>query len=122
MENDEERGLGIKDALVAIEYASNRAKAEKELQDITTKVSDMKNQAFTGKRDICLKVTNVKAIGFYAALLSQKLHQKGLLLRMIIQRRRSQAQITIVPQIMTQATKINLVKLQALLSMSRRAL
>ena len=63
-----ERGLGVKDALVAIGYASNRAKAEKELQDITTKVSDMENQAlFIGKRDICLKVTNVKAIGFYAA-------------------------------------------------------
>ena len=40
-----ERGLGIKEALVAIEYASNRAKAEKELQVLSTKVSDMKNQA-----------------------------------------------------------------------------
>jgi AraC-like DNA-binding protein len=39
-----ERGLGVKDALVAIEYANNRAKAEKELQDITTKVSDMENR------------------------------------------------------------------------------
>ena len=41
-----ERGLGVKDALVAIGYASNRAKAEKELQDVTTKVSDLENQAF----------------------------------------------------------------------------
>lgn len=40
-----ERGLGIKEALVAIEYASNRAKAEKELQVLSTKVSDMKNRA-----------------------------------------------------------------------------
>lgn len=40
-----ERGLGVKDALVAIEYASNRAKAEMELQDLINKVSDMETQA-----------------------------------------------------------------------------
>jgi AraC-like DNA-binding protein len=47
-----ERGLGIKDALVAIGYASNRAKAEKELQDVTTKVSDMENRAYLLEKEI----------------------------------------------------------------------
>lgn len=39
-----ERGLGVKDALVAIEYASDRAKAERELQFLTNKVADMENR------------------------------------------------------------------------------
>jgi transposase len=47
-----ERGLGVKDALVAIGYASNRAKAEKELQDVTTKVSDMENRAYLLEKEI----------------------------------------------------------------------
>ncbi|CAN5542045.1 hypothetical protein BH18THE2_BH18THE2_28260 [soil metagenome] len=40
-----ERGLGVKDALVAIEFASDRAKAEKELQDLTNKISYIGTQA-----------------------------------------------------------------------------
>jgi hypothetical protein len=47
-----ERGLSVKDALVAIGYASNRAKAEKELQDITTKVSAMENRAFLLENEV----------------------------------------------------------------------
>jgi hypothetical protein len=39
-----ERGLGVKDALVAIDYASNRAKAEAELHGITDKVADLEFQ------------------------------------------------------------------------------
>ena len=47
-----ERGLGVKDALVAIEYASDRAKAEKELQVLTNKVSDMENRAYLLENEI----------------------------------------------------------------------
>ena len=98
-----ERGLGVKDALVAIEYASDRAKAEKELQDITTKVSDMKNQAFLLENEIfASKLQMLKPSDFMPS--PQKSHQKGLLLQAMSERRRCQAQITIVPKTITQAT------------------
>ena len=38
-----EKGLDMKDAFAAIEYAKDRAKAERELQFLTNKVSDMEN-------------------------------------------------------------------------------
>jgi hypothetical protein len=47
-----ERGLGLKDAHVAIEYARDRAKAEKEMQDVTIKVSDMETRANLLKKQI----------------------------------------------------------------------
>jgi transcriptional regulator with XRE-family HTH domain len=38
-----EKGLDMKDAFAAIEYAKDRAKAERELQFLTNKLADMKN-------------------------------------------------------------------------------
>jgi hypothetical protein len=60
-----ERGLGVKDALVAIEYANNRAKAEKELQVITTKVSDMENRAYLLKNKIFASKLQMSKLSYY---------------------------------------------------------
>lgn len=50
-----EKGLGVKDALVAI--ASDRAKAEKDLQIVTNEVSNMVTQkAILGSQIIALKI------------------------------------------------------------------
>ena len=58
-----ERGLGVKDALVAIEHANDHAKAEKELQDITYKVTSMQNQVTTLESDImALEKDRVNAV------------------------------------------------------------
>ena len=66
-----ERGLGVKDALVAIEYASNRAKAEKELQDLTTKVSDMENRAFLLENKIFASKLQLLELSEYRPLSSK---------------------------------------------------
>ena len=47
-----EKGLDVKDALVAIEHASERAKAEEELRAITDKVTDLQTQVITLNSDI----------------------------------------------------------------------
>ena len=47
-----EKGLGVKDALVAIEHASERAKAEEELQVINDKVISLQTQVITLNSDI----------------------------------------------------------------------
>jgi IS30 family transposase len=47
-----ERGLGVKDALVAIEYAKDHANAERELQVLTNKVEDMKIQKLASKMQL----------------------------------------------------------------------
>ena len=47
-----EKGLGVKDALVAIEHAKERAKAEEELRAINDKVTSLQTQVITLNSEI----------------------------------------------------------------------
>lgn len=59
-----EKGLGVKDALVAIEYASNRTKAETELQVMTNELEDMQIQATILDWEImALKIKKLELLG-----------------------------------------------------------
>ena len=49
-----EKGLGVKDAIVAIEYANNLAKAEKDVQIVTNEVSKM--ETILGSQKMELKI------------------------------------------------------------------
>ena len=49
-----EKGLGVKDAIVAIEYANNLAKAEKDVQIVTNEVSKM--ETILGSQKMALKI------------------------------------------------------------------
>ena len=55
-----EKGLGVKDAIVAIEYANNLAKAEKDVQIVTNEVSKM--ETILGSQKMALKIQIYKSL------------------------------------------------------------